>query len=85
MDTDDDGDGMSDDVENQSDLNPLFAGDAGLDSDRDGLTNLVEALAGSNPQASGSVPTPKPIVDLSFFTIPFSCDPNLPPNLRADA
>ena len=36
--------------EREYDLNPSDPADAGLDSDSDGLTNLEEFLAGSNPQ-----------------------------------
>lgn len=46
---DSDGDGMPDSWENQYGLNPTNAADAGLDLDSDGLTNLEEYIAGTNP------------------------------------
>ena len=42
-------DGMNDEFENRFGLNPKDPGDAGLDNDRDGLTNLEEFQAGRNP------------------------------------
>jgi hypothetical protein len=50
-----DGDGLPDDWELAHSLNPADANDAALDSDRDGLTNLQEYLAGTDPQNSQSV------------------------------
>jgi Matrixin/Thrombospondin type 3 repeat len=47
-DSDDDGDGLPDSVENENGLKPLFAGDANLDKDSDGLTNLEEFVLGSD-------------------------------------
>lgn len=51
LDTDDDNDGMSDYYENKYslNLNHLDASDAGVDSDFDGLTNLQEFKAGTDP------------------------------------
>jgi hypothetical protein len=40
---------MNDEFENRFGLNPEDPGDAGLDNDRDGLTNLEEFQAGRNP------------------------------------
>lgn len=51
---DTDGDGMPDDWEMANGLNKMFAGDAGQDADMDGLTNLQEYLAGTNPQSGAS-------------------------------
>jgi hypothetical protein len=48
-DLDDDGDGMSDEFENNFNFNSLDASDALLDTDQDGILNLSEAIANSNP------------------------------------
>ncbi len=48
-DLDDDGDQMPDEWELANGLDPLDATDAGLDSDADGLLNLDEFLAGTDP------------------------------------
>ena len=49
-----DGDGMPDDWERTYALNPDYPGDAGVDSDGDGLTNLQEYLSGTNPREASS-------------------------------
>ena len=49
-----DGDGMPDDWERAYALDPNYAGDAALDSDNDGLTNLQEYLSGTNPRDGSS-------------------------------
>ncbi|TMO82041.1 lectin like domain-containing protein [Pseudoalteromonas spongiae] len=46
-DTDDDNDGIPDTIEEANGLNPKDAGDAALDSDNDGLTNLEEYQLGT--------------------------------------
>ncbi len=46
---DTDNDGIPDAWEAAHQLNALFSGDAGLDPDGDGLSNLQEFLAGTNP------------------------------------
>ncbi len=59
LDSDDDGDGMDDDWENTYGLNSLSATDAGDDLDGDGVTNLQEYEAGSDPtddQDSPNIP-----------------------------
>jgi hypothetical protein len=48
-DTDDDNDGMSDSFENEYGFNSLDASDAELDLDNDGVTNLEEFNAGTDP------------------------------------
>ncbi|AEG02000.1 RHS repeat protein [Methylomonas methanica] len=54
VDTDDDGDGMSDAFELQYGFDPLNAADATLDSDNDGISNLAEFQAGTNPLQSNT-------------------------------
>jgi hypothetical protein len=48
-DTDDDNDGLPDEWEDFHNLDPLDSADASRDTDADGLTNLQEYAAGSNP------------------------------------
>ena len=52
---DSDSDGIPDDWETANGLNPLVAGDATEDSDRDGLDNLAEYQAGTDPRDAASV------------------------------
>ena len=47
-DTDDDNDGISDELEIANGLDPLDNADATLDADNDGVSNINEAIAGSN-------------------------------------
>ncbi|OVE75448.1 hypothetical protein BVX97_04530 [bacterium E08(2017)] len=51
---DSDGDGMGDDWEFAHGFDPYNSSDAGLDADMDGLTNLEESDAGTNPLKSDS-------------------------------
>ncbi|AFV87036.1 hypothetical protein [Alteromonas mediterranea] len=53
-DNDDDNDGMSDYYENKYSLNHLDASDASDDNDADGLTNLQEFRAGTDPSGRDS-------------------------------
>lgn len=46
---DTDGDGMGDNFEDQYGFDPLNPSDAALDADHDGVSNLDEFLAGTNP------------------------------------
>jgi len=55
-DSDSDGDGLPDGYELVYGLNPIFSGDALLDSDGDGYSNLVEFNEGSDPENSTSNP-----------------------------
>ena len=48
-DSDDDNDGLSDEVEIANNLDPLDASDAARDADGDGISNIDEIRAGSNP------------------------------------
>ena len=52
--TDTDGDGMQDSWEIANGFNPNSNGDAGLDADGDGRTNLQEFLAGTDPRNPAS-------------------------------
>lgn len=56
-DSDDDNDGLPDDVELAFGLNPRNASDADSDLDGDGFSNRLEHLLNSNPNDSTSVPT----------------------------
>ncbi len=80
IDPDDDNDGIPDVWETTYGLNPLNAEDAGLDSDGDGLTNLQEYLAGTNPanvdtdgdgvaDGQDSYPTEAPTLTLSAASL----------------
>ncbi|WP_341503083.1 putative Ig domain-containing protein [Gallaecimonas sp. GXIMD4217] len=55
-DLDDDGDGMSDDWEQQHGLDPLDPADGDQDSDGDGLSNLEEFQAGLDPNVDDVAP-----------------------------
>ena len=49
VDEDDDNDGMPDDYETENGFDPLDASDAQMDADSDGVSNVDEYLAGTNP------------------------------------
>ncbi len=60
-----DQDGMADDWEWQHGFDPRSSGDAGLDADQDGLSNLAEFLAGTHPNRADLQGTiPETVLDL---------------------
>lgn len=69
--TDDDGDGMPDDWEITFGLDPHNNMDAALDNDNDGLTNLQEFLAGTDPT------DPSSVLRLSIFPFSFNNTSNI--------
>ena len=66
-DTDDDNDGMPDSFEKANGLNPLYNGDASLDADGDGISNLEEYVAGTDPQDSSPLGPDAPQTPQSIF------------------
>jgi len=64
-DPDDDNDGMFDDWEREHGFDPFDAGDATLDADSDGRSNLEEFLDQSDPHAGPSAPAAVPIPAMS--------------------
>ena len=69
IDSDDDGDGISDVQEVALNMNPLNATDAQADFDYDGFSNLIEITIGTNIRNSNSKPIWAPILmdDLMMF------------------
>ncbi|MFM1770655.1 MAG: hypothetical protein RJA22_3184, partial [Verrucomicrobiota bacterium] len=65
-DTDSDGDGLPDWWEDVHGFNKFSAADAGQDADQDGLTNLQEFLAGTNPRSANL----NPIVQETLLSVP---------------
>ncbi len=61
--SDTDGDGIDDFFELNNSLNPLDASDAALDSDNDGVSNLDEFLAGTDPNQAPAAPVVEFIID----------------------
>jgi hypothetical protein len=60
VDTDDDNDGMPDDYELTNGFDPLDPSDAAADADGDGVSNLREFRAGTNPHDAADVPRQVP-------------------------
>lgn len=65
-DSDDDNDGIPDDYELNNGLNPMYSGDAALDSDGDGFTNEVEYRMGTSANDPKSKPIPKRFFEINF-------------------
>jgi len=61
---DSDNDGMDDDWEIKHGLDPSDAGDALLDADNDGITNLAEFNAHSNPRVNEATVAIQPVLQL---------------------
>ena len=66
-DIDDDNDGIPDSVEKANGLNPLKASDASGDLDRDGFSNLIEYMQGTNMRSSRSKPIWTPVMMEDFI------------------
>jgi hypothetical protein len=64
---DDDNDGMHNSWEAANGLNPHGAGDAALDVDGDGTSNIREYYAGADPQSAGPVVAVDSTVDAALF------------------
>jgi hypothetical protein len=65
-DSDDDNDGLSDDLENQLGTNPENSADATEDLDGDNYNNLLEVLLGSLPNDINSIPATTSHIDIDF-------------------
>ncbi len=63
VDPDRDHDGLPNDWESANSLNPDDPTDAGRDADGDGLTNLQEFTAGTNPQSKDSTLRGEPVIE----------------------
>ncbi|MEM7540792.1 MAG: DUF5060 domain-containing protein [Pseudomonadota bacterium] len=67
--TDSDGDGMGDNFENANGFDPLDPSDAALDADGDGVSNLGEFLAGTNPRVGSHQIPSLPVSLLLILTL----------------
>lgn len=65
-DVDDDNDGMPDSFELANGFDPLAAGDATLDADLDGFTNLQEYQKGTNPKVSNTLITENGVIQYGW-------------------
>ncbi len=76
VDMDDDNDGMSDSWEGLYGLNPIDPGDAGLDGDGDGFTNLEEYIGQTDPGNFVEVPAYQTVLDGSMQPIRLVAPPD---------
>src|SRR6185436_19195726 len=75
-----DGDSLPDSYELQYQLNPDFAEDAYLDSDEDGLSNLQEFDAGTDPRRADTDGDLEPDgLEVALGTDPLTPEPGEPP------